>query len=160
MRTVETAGFSKGFPVERLQRVLRDHPVQLALLFGSHATATTHSQSDVDIAVEFDSAEPDDSKYNDMFFALSAELSEALETDQIDLVDLHTASPDVVASVFEHGILLVGDPEHAENLQHSLTPTSKSQSPRERFDAALAKIDQHLSGDSAVSAVEGSNKER
>ena len=146
MRTVESAAIDDSLPIETIRGVLREHSVQCALCFGSHATATTHPTSDIDIAVELETTQREDLAYNDAFFSLSADLSEALETDEVDLVDIHTLSPSVAASVFEEGILLVGDPEHAEELRRRVTDrSSDTRSPRERFDDALAKIDDHLS---------------
>jgi predicted nucleotidyltransferase len=154
MRTVESATLSAPFDLDALQAVLREHPVQLAILFGSHASETTHARSDIDLAVEFDTHRPSDPNYNDVFLGLSADLSDALETDAIDLVDLHTVSPSLAASIFENGVLLVGDAEHAGDLRHQLLAgETDQQSPRERLDAALDRIDDHLGdGDAGVPA--------
>ncbi|EJN56926.1 type VII toxin-antitoxin system MntA family adenylyltransferase antitoxin [Halogranum rubrum] len=155
MRTVASAAIDDSLPIETIRGILRDYSVQCALLFGSHATATTHSTSDIDIAVELETTHREDPAYNDAFFSLSADLSEALETDEVDLVDIHTLSPSVAASVFEEGILLVGEPEHAEELRRRVTDrSSDTRSPRERFDDALAKIDAHLSGSSGPASEE------
>lgn len=160
MRTVESTDIDDSLPIETIREVLREHSVQCALLFGSHATATTHPTSDIDIAVELESPHREDPAYNDAFFSLSADLSEALETDDVDLVDIHTLSPGVASSVFKEGILLVGDVNHAEGLRQRVTDTSSdSRSPRERFDSALAKIDEHLSG-SGVTATDGHDSNR
>lgn len=134
--------------LESLRAVLREHPVDLAILFGSHATGTARESSDVDVAVEFDALRPSDPGYNDVFLGLSADLSEALGTDDVDLVDLHTVSPSLAASIFEHGVLLVGDRDDAADRREELTAADGERpSPRERLDAALAKIDAHLDAD-------------
>lgn len=91
---------------------------------------------------------------------MSADLSEALETDNVDLVDLQTTSPELAETIFDHGILLIGDPEHVADIQSQLSATEKqTQSPRERFDAAVARIDRHLNG-SAVTATNGETRDR
>ncbi|ELY61676.1 type VII toxin-antitoxin system MntA family adenylyltransferase antitoxin [Natronococcus jeotgali] len=155
MRTWKEATFNDSLPLERLQKVFQEHGIWLAILFGSHASGEIHSQSDIDIAVELEDVQPTDPTYNERFFGLSADLSETLETDAVDLVDLQIASPELAATIFDHGILLVGDPNHATALWDQLAETeSSSQSPCERFDAALTKIDEHLSG-SAVTATDG-----
>nr|WP_049894638.1 nucleotidyltransferase domain-containing protein [Halogranum salarium] len=155
MRTVASAAIDDSLPIETLRGILREHSVQCALCFGSHATATTHPMSDIDIAVELETTQRENPAYNDAFFSLSADLSEALETDDVDLVDIHTLSPRVAASVFEEGILLVGDLEHAKDLRRRVTDTSSdTRSPRERFDDALARIDEHLSGSSGPASEE------
>jgi len=145
---------STALDLDALEAVLRKHPVRLAILFGSHATETTHATSDIDLAVEFDDHRPADPSYNDAFLGLSVDLSGALETDDVDLVDLHTVSPALAAAIFENGSLLVGAEEHAAELRRQLTAReSDQQSPRDRLDAALDRIDDHLGdGDAGVSA--------
>jgi len=155
MRTVETAAIDDSLPIDRIRSVLREHSVRFAALFGSHATGTPHSESDIDIAVELETTRRDDPAYNQVFFGLSADLSETLGTDDVDLVDVHTLSPAVTEAVFEQGVLLVGDQTHADKLHKQVTDSkSEELSPRDRFDTALAKIDEHLGG-TAVTATDG-----
>jgi predicted nucleotidyltransferase len=150
MRTAESTALDAAFDLDTLQAILREHPVRLAILFGSHATDTAHATSDIDLAVEFDEHRPSDPSYNDVFLGLSADLSDALGTDDVDLVDLHTVPPALAAAIFEKGILIVGTAEHAAELRRQLTAReSDQQSPRERLNAALARIDDHLGDDSA-----------
>lgn len=151
MRTWNDAPLDDSIPLERIQEVFQDHGIQLAILFGSHASGESHGRSDIDIAVALDDTQPADPEYNDRFFGLSADLSQTLQTDDVDLVDLHTAPPELTAAIFEQGILLVGDPDRAAALQEQLTEQETSdQSPRERFDTALTRIDTHLSGATAT----------
>ncbi len=154
MRTAELSTLDASFDVDVCQATLREHPVRLAILFGSHATETTHATNDIDLAVEFDEHRPSDPDYNDVFLGLSADLSDALETDDVDLVDLHTVEPPLAAAIFENGILLVGEAEHATELRRRLTASGDDQqSPRDRLDAALDRIDDHLGdGDTGVPA--------
>jgi predicted nucleotidyltransferase len=145
MRTLASSTLDVCFDLEALQTVLREHPIRLAILFGSQATETTHERSDIDIAVEFDHHQPADPNYNDVFLGLSADISDALESDEVDLVDLQTVQPQLAAAIFANGVLIVGEETHADELRHQLTATeSDLQSPRERFDAALDRIDDHL----------------
>ena len=145
MRTAESTTLGASLDLDALQEVLQEHPVQLAILFGSHAIETTHATSDIDIAVEFDTHHPSDSNYNEVFLGLSADLSETLETDDVDLVDIHTVSPALATAIFEDGVLLVGDHEYAAELRYQLAAAESEQpSPRERLDSALARIDAHL----------------
>ncbi|WP_424018599.1 type VII toxin-antitoxin system MntA family adenylyltransferase antitoxin [Halorientalis pallida] len=162
MRTVESASVDTSLDLDTLRAVLRAHPVKLAILFGSHATGTAHEASDIDIAVEFSDQRPADPNYNDTFFGLSADLSETLETDAVDLVDVRTVSPDLATAIFENGVLLVGEHEHAVELRRQVTQSeSDARSPRERLDAAVARIDDHLdTDDTEVSATGGSAEER
>lgn len=159
MRTVEAADVDAPFDIDTLRAVLREHPVQLGILFGSHAAETAHSASDIDIAVEFTTLRPSDPGYNDGFLGLSVGLSDALGTDAVDLVDLHTVSPALASSIFDQGILLVGDAEHAAELRQQLTTaTADTRSPRERLDSAMARIDAHLDGDDTSMSVTGDSE--
>ena len=145
MRTAESTALDASLDLETIETVLREHPVRLTILFGSHATGTTHETSDIDLAVEFDGHRPGDTNYSSVFLGLGVDLSSTLGTDDVDVVDLHTTSPSFAKAIFENGILLVGDQEHAVELRHQLTDTDRDQqSPRERIEAALERMNEHL----------------
>lgn len=145
MRTAESSEDSFSVDVEALQAVLAEHPVRLAILFGSQATASTHGTSDIDVAVDLADSFPSDPEYNEVFFGLSADLSSSLGTDDIDLVDLQSVSSALARAIFDQGILLVGDEDDAAALRRQLLDDdSEQQSPRERLDSALASIDEYL----------------
>jgi predicted nucleotidyltransferase len=159
MRTVESTTLESHFDVGTVQAVLREHPVRLAILFGSHATETTHDASDIDLAVEFDEHEPADRGYNEVFLGLSVDLSDELNTDDVDLVDLNTVSQPLATAIFENGILLVGNSDHVAELRCELTTNENDQqTPRDRLETALDRINDHLdtdeSGLSATNEVE------
>ena len=124
--------------------MLDDHSVRLAILFGSHATGRAHEESDIDLAVELDGLEPGSPGFNDAFFGLSADLSETLQTDDIDLLEVHMLSPGIVETVFHDGVLLIGSSERAEELRAELVATADDRMPRERLDDAIRRIDDHL----------------
>lgn len=160
MRTAASTTIDASLDLDALRGVLREHPVQLAILFGSHATGTTHAASDIDLAVEFDAMRPSDPSYNEVFLGLSADLSATLGTDDVDLIDLHTVSPALAAAIFADGVLLVGEQEHAAERRRQLTAAESEQpSPRERLDAALARIDAHLGDGDAGVAVTGESED-
>ncbi|MFB6228194.1 MAG: nucleotidyltransferase family protein [Halobacteriales archaeon] len=127
-----------------IRSVLEDHPVRLAILFGSHATGRAHEESDVDLAVELDGLEPGSPGFNDAFFGLSADLSETLGTDDVDLLDVHMLSPGIAKAVFDDGVLLLRSSERAEELRAELVATADDRTPRERLDEAIRRIDDHL----------------
>ena len=157
MRTVESADTASSLPTERVQNTLRKHPVKLAILFGSHATDTSTPQSDIDIAVAFENVRSSDAGYNSAFFGLSADLSDILSSDDVDLVDLHSMSPSLLETAFEHGLLLVGDEQTAATMRQQLIePSTAERSPRDRLDTALARIDEHLDTDPAASTTPAS----
>lgn len=161
MKRVESTEIDGSLPIAELQSVLGEYPVQFAILFGSRAFGNAHRTSDVDVAVEFESIEREDPAYNEMFFGLSSDLSDVLESDDVDLVDVQTFSPSIGKAVLERGVVLAGDSERAEVLLERIAASSSEEpSPRERFDAALGRIDDHLGGDSGVPATEGSRGER
>lgn len=161
MEPVEEVELSESLPIEDLRAILREAPVRFAILFGSRATGRLHGTSDIDIAVELESVDRESPAYNEVFLGLSADLSDELGTDDVDLVDIQTLSPAVADAVLDHGVVLVGDPTHAEEtLQRIRTATTETRTARERFDAALGKIDDHLGDDSAVPATDGSRGER
>lgn len=145
MRAVETAELDPSFPLEAIRSTLEAHPVRLAVLFGSHARGESHARSDIDLAVELDGIRPGQPTFNEAFFGLSADLSETLETDGIDLVDVHTLSPPLARVVFEEGVILVGSERRAEELREELgADIERDRSPRERFHEALRRIDEHM----------------
>ena len=160
MRTAASTALDTSLELVALQAILREHPLRLAILFGSHATDTTDTTRDIDLAVEFDEHRPSDPSYNDVFLGLNADLSDALETDAVDLLDIHTVSPTLAESIFEQGVLLAGEEAHATELRRQLTtPEADRQSPRDRFDAALASIDDHLADDDGGGSAGGEAEE-
>ena len=131
--------------MDEVRSTLASAPVRLAILFGSAATGRTHPRSDIDIAIELDGLRPGDPGYNDVFFGLSAELSAAAQTDEIDLVDIHSATPTLARSIVDHGRILVGSASRVDELRTQLADDDTAEgSARERFDEHLARIDDLL----------------
>ncbi|MBI2415272.1 MAG: nucleotidyltransferase domain-containing protein [Candidatus Kerfeldbacteria bacterium] len=75
--------------LNHLKEIIVHHPVRQAYLFGSQARGTAGALSDIDIAVLFRS-DIDQEKGESMLFV---DLSQALHTDNIDIVNIETASP-------------------------------------------------------------------
>lgn len=123
-----------------------DHPVSVCLLFGSQARGETHAQSDVDVAVVFADSESTEATHIDARLALGADLALAVGTDDIDVIDLTTASPSLVRAALRDGERLVGSEADIERLHETLRTDAESdqRSPAERFDDALRAIDDHL----------------
>jgi predicted nucleotidyltransferase len=145
MRAIETADVGESLPLDALQSVLGDHPIRLAVLFGSYATDRVHARSDVDIAVEFENLRPGDDSYNEGFLGLGADVSEALGTDDVDLLDVHALSASLARSVFEEGVLIIGEPERVQALRQRLVDDERDErSPRRELDESLQRIDEHL----------------
>jgi hypothetical protein len=78
--------------------------------------------------------------------ALGAALALALGTDDLDLIALETASPPLVRAVLRDGDRLVGTDDDVRQLREPILDDADPdpRSPAERFDDALAAIDEHL----------------
>ena len=94
------------------ERLFRQHPVQLAYLFGSQATGHTHADSDVDIAVLLNDGLTVDERFAERLSLIGA-LSQVLRTDTVDVVILNEASPLLAYEVLRHGVLLYCAEENA-----------------------------------------------
>lgn len=131
---------------ETVAATLTDHPVSVGFLFGSRARGEAHDRSDVDVAVAFEDTTPGESGHVDARLALGADLALALGTDDIDVIDLHAASPPLVRTVFRDGDRLVGTDDDVRQLRDAILDDADPdpRSPAERFDDALAAIDDHL----------------
>jgi predicted nucleotidyltransferase len=127
---------------ELVADTLGDHSVSVGFLFGSRARGEAHEGSDVDVAVAFEDA----AGTLDARLSLGADLALALGTDDVDVIDLRAASPALVRAVFRDGDRLVGTDAEARRLRETLLEDTdeESRSPAERFDDALAAIDDHL----------------
>lgn len=137
---MESDGTLDRRTLDCLQEVLNEHPIRLGVLFGSQATGAAESHSDIDVAVEFLPSVEDQFKAQ---LELGVDLSYALGTDDIDVVDLQTVRPAVGYSALTSGAVLVGDSERVEELVaqfDSERERSTSTERRERFDDALDRL--------------------
>jgi predicted nucleotidyltransferase len=125
---------------------LSDHPISVGILFGSPARRETNDRSDIDVAVVFEDTVPGDPGHLDARLALGADLALALGTDDIDVVDMQSASPSLVRAILRDGDRLIGTEADVEQLRTIVCDDTAgdSRSPGERFDAALTAIDEHL----------------
>lgn len=143
MREVRRGKRIGSIDCDSLVAVLSEHPVRLAILFGSHASGTTTSSSDIDLAVEFEQSVSDE-KYHDVYFALMADLMSTLEENSIDLTDITDMQPAVGASALEDGVVLRGTVARAKQHQRAFERAA-SEAPertrRERFDDLLSRME-------------------
>jgi predicted nucleotidyltransferase len=105
--------------LESCRRILREHDVSTALLFGSAADPDRAEWRDLDIVVEFATDRPGDDGYSATYLGLLTDLDDALDAD-VDVVDVHTASPSFVGVALENGRLLVGDEQRRRELLDEL----------------------------------------
>ena len=89
----------------QLESLFRQHPVQLAYLFGSQATGCTHAESDIDIAVLLAASLTADERFTVRLTLIGA-LSHLFGTDHVDVVVLNEASPLLAYEVLRNGVLL------------------------------------------------------
>ncbi len=131
---------------QAVREVLEQHPVRLGVLFGSQVRGTSGDHSDVDVAVEFDPSLSDERCYRAKL-SLVVSLAKALGTDDIDVADFGDVEPDVGASALEHGVVLVGELERAEQLREQfesqLSTTTHEQRMR-RFDELLTRMEERV----------------
>ena len=128
---------------ETVADVLANHPVTVGVLFGSHARGDAEARSDIDVAVAF---EESDSVQSRARLRLGTDLALALGRDDVDVVDLRSASPALVRAVFRDGERLVGSDRNAQRVREQALADADedSRSPAQRFDDALSAIDDHL----------------
>ncbi|MFC7041708.1 type VII toxin-antitoxin system MntA family adenylyltransferase antitoxin [Halonotius sp. GCM10025705] len=138
-------GFDEAI-TDAIRDVLVDQPIRLGVLFGSQASGTAGSHSDIDIAVEFESDVADDDRYRTRLSLIVA-LSQTLRTDDLDIVDLETVRPEVGLSALEDCIVLVGDADRVDDLlaqfERRVEPSTADQR-RARFDAALEGVEERV----------------
>src|SRR5215831_8464645 len=89
----------------QLESLFRQHPVQLAYLFGSQATGHTHAESDVDVAVLLAASLTADERFTTRLTLIGA-LTRLFGTDKVDVVVLNEASPLLAYEVLRNGVLL------------------------------------------------------
>lgn len=144
MEQAAETDLSHRLPLESLRAVFADWSVSVAICYGSQATGQTHDRSDVDLAVEFAEIQPGDKGYNDAFFGLYADVTEALGMEAVDLVDVHSLSGSLARAVFETGVLVYGDPARVDILHEQLDTEVDERPPRERLDEAIERMDEYL----------------
>jgi predicted nucleotidyltransferase len=135
---------------DALREVLADHPVRLAVLFGSAVRGDQHPHSDVDLAVEFDGTVDDPP--TDAVLSLLADLSSALERNDVDLSVVTDLKPRVGLVAFTEGVPLVGSADRVAHwrsqFEREVAADDEDRSLRERFDAVIDAADEIVTGSS------------
>lgn len=88
----------------KLQSIGAAHRLKLMLAFGSRVRAASTAKSDLDIAVEFQSADYSTQEYSELLH----ELSTVFPGLEIDLAVLNHADPLFLKKVLEHAQVLYG----------------------------------------------------
>src|ERR1035441_2864080 len=82
----------------KIQKLAEKYGLSLVLLFGSQATGRFHPKSDIDIAVL--------SRHPINRARIAMDLDGIFERDDVEVVDLSTASPTLMHAVVKEGKLL------------------------------------------------------
>jgi predicted nucleotidyltransferase len=90
---------------EQLEQIFKRQKVVFAYLFGSQATGTAGSLSDIDIAVYFDDEVAANERF-DFRMKVLGELTDLYKTDQVDLVVLNDAPPLLAHRILKEGLLI------------------------------------------------------
>lgn len=98
----------KKVNVDQLKHILSRFPIWQAYLFGSHAHGIVTPLSDIDLAILYESTVDKDAIESQLF----AELSQALKTDNIDIIDIATASPLLAHRAVLRGIPIIAQSAH------------------------------------------------
>jgi len=134
-----------GAMEERLRTFFRGRPeVRTAYLFGSVARGEEGPTSDVDVAVVFDPGRvPDESTRWRKRLELTADLVDALDRNDVDVVDLEAASPLVAHRVVRDGIVVKDSAaerriEREERIFHRYVDTKPLR--RDQWDTARRRL--------------------
>lgn len=132
--------------VETLSGILDDHGVSFAMLFGSGARDTMDETSDLDLVIEFGDTRPTDEGYSDHYLELLAALDEALPVE-VDVVDVHTLTPQFASVAFDEGVVLLGTETRKERLtaRYGGDPPTVSDA-RSRVSAAVERLQDRTTG--------------
>ena len=142
-----TSPDSESIDVETVRRVVVEHPVRAAVLYGSQVRGTAGIESDVDVAVAFEpglsSAERLQARV-----ALVVELVEVLGHDDVDVADLDGIRPAVGLSAIEHGEVLLSEDvlvEYRERFREAVDSDGETHADRmQRFDEVIERLKSHL----------------
>jgi len=129
-----------------VRRVLDEHGVSLAILFGSGAQPQPTAVGDLDFAIEFEDCRPDDGGYSDVYLRLLSDLEETVSLG-VDVVDVHTMPPEFGRVVFDQGRLLLGTDQRRAELERAIAGDELTISEAcDRVAAAADRLREETSG--------------
>jgi predicted nucleotidyltransferase len=129
-----------GLDLDAVAGVVAEFPVQVAVLYGSHARGDARAASDVDFAVGFETG-LGSSERTEARLALVERLGAVLDTDAVDVIPLASAPPSLVEAVVADGVLLYGSPDDlAAYRDETGSPTSRAERLAE-FDDILDSLE-------------------
>lgn len=103
----------KLFPILK-NKLLAERDIVFVYIFGSYGINKIGPLSDVDIALYLDENEPlnNSEGYFDRKIELNLLITEILKTDEVDIVILNEASPELIFNVLKTGYLLFSKDEN------------------------------------------------
>lgn len=123
-----------------VREVLEDHPVSFAMVFGSAARGTASESSDLDVAIELADVRPGDAGYSDAFLRVYTDVSDSLP-GEVDVVDVHTMTPEFASVAFDEGVVVVGSASRGAELERELTGAEPSvEDARKRVETAVRRL--------------------
>lgn len=133
---------------EVVMQVVEEYPVKFAVLFGSYARGTETPESDIDVAVAFDSDRSPQERL-ELRIDLVVELTKALEMDAVDVADFESIRPDIGLSALQTGTVLVGEKDQIEqlldDLEQEVTTDEETHEDRmRRFDSILEQLEANV----------------
>lgn len=132
-----------GIDGEAIEAALDTAPVRLGILFGSQVSGRATDDSDVDLAVAFDS-ELSDADRLDERSALTADLMELLGTNRVDVADLDAIDPAVGLDAIRTGTVVVGDERVLDRYRARFEAAVSDESHAERmarFESILDRLE-------------------
>lgn len=131
-RSARTALEERGIDVNALSDVIDQHPVRLAVLFGSRVKGTQHVDSDVDVALEFER----DAAREEALLPLISDLASVTGDAGVDVGTLPDMEPEIGVALCRNGVLLVGDRDrfdhHCQRFREQLQDVERRPA-RDRF---------------------------
>lgn len=126
--------------IETLRRVLAEHGVSFAVLFGSGARGSMDEDSDLDVAIEFEALRPDDEGYSEAFLRVRSALEAELPWD-VDVIDVHSTSPGFARIAFDEGDVILGSESRRSELADAYAgePPTLTDA-RDRVTAAVERL--------------------
>ena len=128
---------------KRLKRVLGEHPVSFAMLFGSAGCGTMSDTSDLDLAVEFTSLRPSDNGYSQAYLQLISAIDDAVSRS-VDVVDIYSMPPTFARAAFDNGEILVGSDAQRERLERELV--GEASTVADAYERVAAAVDRLREG--------------
>lgn len=136
----DSVGSEPNEDITRLQGVLSRYSLSFAMVFGSAARSEMTDESDIDLAVAFENVRPEDDGYSDVYLALRSDLNAVLPT-AVDLVDVHSMSPQFARTAFGTGIVIIGTEKRRDELKDELSGEPISvEDAHERVSAAVKRL--------------------